>query len=320
MLRNREYRPEGRRRPSELNDATAKLRFYEHSASFDAPSWEQPTPRFETRKSASKWRKRFVTSLGQRSDSKPIAERLEDCGKGHQCHSGTCPSCLRLLRRWLILEGEALFAARPSKKAELAFFTLIPPFTRVAEGELEQLDLVAFKDRIAHTLKRHGLAEHWMLGGIDFSLNSPATDEDGRYWQPHLHAVVLCLRGRNSFRKKAKRIPNSDGSIVKVATVKAIKNLRNAIGYCLKAVFYNRIPYRTDLGAPKIRNLIMKPGRMIELATYLDAQPIQGRMYLRNVRRHGSRLAISCESQSSGSRRETSPKPQTASQRARLAA
>lgn len=319
MLRNRECRSGRHWEQSEPTEARPKPCFYERSEGYDEGAWRQPTCRFETRASASRWRKKFVTALNLSSTTKHIAECLADCGAGHQCHSGACPSCLRLLRRWLILEGEALLAARPSKKAELAFFTYIPPFSRVTEGELAQLDLDALKDRIARTLERRGLAEHPMLGGIDFSLNNTTT-EGVRYWQPHLHAMVLCLRGRSSFRKKAKKIRNDDASIAKVAVVEAVNDLRSVIGYCLKATFDNRIPYYTDLGKPSVRKLILKPNQMIELATYLDTLPIQKRLYLRNVRRRGSRLAVSGQGQSSSCRCETSQKPPKADQRPRLAA
>lgn len=320
MLRNRENISECRQEHSETPNVLRRSRFFERREGYDDPSWQQPTGRFETRASASRWRKKFVTALTLSSATKHVGERLADCGAGHQCHSGTCPSCLRLLRRWLILEGEALLAARPSEKVEIAFFTLIPPFTRIAEGELAQFNLDAFKDRITHILKRRGLAEHPMLGGIDFSLNNTAAEKGDRYWQPHLHAMVLCLRGRSSFRKKAKKIPNHDASIVKVAVVETVKDLRSLIGYCLKATFDNRIPYYTDLGKPSVRKLVLKPNQMIELATYLDTLPIQGRLYLRNVRRRGSRLVTTSECKSSGRRRDSSQNPPKDDQRARLAA
>lgn len=293
MLRNREHPSERRRRRSEATDASPNLRFYERCKGYDEASWRQPTRRFETRESASIWRKRLVSHLAGTAITGDIAERLADCSKGNQCHSGACQSCLRLLRRWLILEGEALATSNKTSKAELAFFTLIPPFSRVPENDLGQLDLDGFKDRIAHVLERYGPSEHWMFGGIDLSLNVTDAEDSHRYWQPHLHAVVFCPGGRQSFRRRIKRIPNDDASIAKVATVKAVKDLRNVIGYCLKGVFQHRVPYLSELGQPKFRKLIIKPREMTELAAYLNALPIQNRLFLNGVRRRGSRLITS---------------------------
>lgn len=292
MLRSREY-PSERLRRSEDEHAPQKPAFYERPDSYGRESWRRPTPKFEVRAAASKWRKRISTALATNPVVQHVAERLSDCGKGRQCHSGACPSCLRLLRRWLILEGERLVgSANGQAQTEIAFLTLILPFTRVPEGRLSKVDVSLLKDRIAHILDRLGLGDCWLFGGVDFSLNGPDPADSKWYWQPHLHAMVLCPRGLRSFRTKIKKLPNGDPSIPKVAVVEAVKDLRHVIGYCMKAVFQRRIPYIDEFGRTKFRKLIIKPRDMAELACFLDSAPIPDRLFLKNVRRRGSRLIV----------------------------
>lgn len=295
MLVDREYSSERLRR-SELEQASGDPSFYDRPVGYDIHSWQRVTPGFETRSTASKRRKKLLVTLRADGSTREVAECLGECGGDFQCKSGICPSCLRRMRRWFMLEGEKRIEQIRSDGGEIAFFTLIVPHSRVSEGALASLDLNAFKDRVSHVLDRLGLGDCWTIGGIDFSLNGPDLETGLLYWQPHLHAVVHCPDGIRSLRRKSKKLVNSARSIAKPTTVKTVRpgtDVRTLLGYCMKSYFQRRIPFIDTFGKRRARKLGLKARSIPEIARYLDSLPIQGRLYLKNVHRRGSQLVLS---------------------------
>jgi hypothetical protein len=149
------------------------------------PGSESPPDGFETQAQAmERCAYRIHVLLGGNRQQKLLAGKLRRCRKGNRCESGACNVCTRLFRLRLLRQLQPILDSRPHWTRA----SVVPADLLFVEGELVNVDLNAFREKISKRLERWSLRNRIVIAGIDISLNTEDNVKLG--WQLHLYMLI----------------------------------------------------------------------------------------------------------------------------------
>ena len=106
--------------------------------------------------------------LGGNKQQQRLAAKLQRCRKGNRCKSGACDVCTRLFRLRLLRQLQPILDSR----LHWTRASVVPADLLFVEGELVNVDLNAFRQKISKRLERWSLRNRIVIAGIDISLNT----------------------------------------------------------------------------------------------------------------------------------------------------
>ncbi len=215
---------------------------------------------------------------------------LRRCRPHRRCGSPACPQCAKAEQALLASLTEK-FTADQTEGFKIGFATIVPLNSSVPKGLLCEFDLANFRRRV-----RDGLAKTSALcavGAVDVTLNEHSDDVFDAYWSPHAHVIVATddIDGfANGLRAAFPWSTNTPRPVV----VKAWDGDPRVFSYLFKADFARRISIeQTERFDPRTGKTRLCRGttyarlrvcERIELALFLDAMGLGGRLILRNAR------------------------------------
>jgi len=172
----------------------------------------------------------------------------------------------------------------------IAFVTIVPPNSSVPKGSLHEFSLFNFKRRVRDGLAKTGAL--WAVGNIDFSLNEHRQNLYPPQWSPHVHLIVGA-KEIDKFRGDLRAVfPRSDQA-PRPVMVKPWDGDTDAFSYIFKPNFKRRISIESERFNRRTMNTRLcrattydrlRVCESIELALFLDASGLGGRLSFRNLR------------------------------------
>jgi len=185
------------------------------------PLWDNCTSSATAEKQRQSLCKRLRRFRYLRDGAAEVEASLAHCQPPNgNCRSAACILCGRAFQRFVVRQGNSLFAS--AGKENLYLLTVVPEAAQAQIGALGSHDLSAVTSGFASAMK--SVDDVRFLAGWDISLNDERQRGNGKFWQPHLHAVVetshqKALKGALSKQFASERIhrpvqfqPNFDGS------------------------------------------------------------------------------------------------------------
>ncbi len=228
-------------------------------------------------------------------EARALPARLRSCRPYHRCHSPACQECGPVERLLMALVVEE-FVGDHENECFITFVTIIPRNSSVPKGSLHEFSLLNFKRRV-----RDGLAKTsalWAVGSVDFTLNEHQDDLYASHWSPHVHLIVGAANINKLTRDLRAAFPRCEQA-PRPVMVNEWDGIANAFSYIFKPSifkpsFNRRISIeQTERFNPKtMRTRLcrattydrLRVSECIELALFLDAMGLGGRLSFRNVR------------------------------------
>jgi len=173
----------------------------------------------------------------------------------------------------------------------IAFVTIIPRNSFVRKGALHAFNLANFKRRVRDGFSKPSAL--WAVGSVDFSLNERQYGARELNWLPHVHLIVATYDIDELARDLRAAFPRSDHA-PRPVMVKEWDGDARVFEYIFKANFSRRISIektqRFNKKTGKNRACRgttygrLRVSERIELALYLDAVGLDGRLLFRNAR------------------------------------
>ena len=213
-----------------------------------------------------------------------LGDRLATCGRRHPCGSPACKRCMREFRR--AFTGIALPPARQLVALGMmaVFVTIVWDDPALRNPSLRGLDLDRVKQRLRMTLRRIGLGQVPMIGGIDFDWS-----EEWRVWEPHAHAVAFIYDESDLDPLYGSFRPSND--VPRPVVVQEVRELHAALAYCWK-FSPRRKTGRRQAGNGLRRKRGLKVARLREALLWLDVRDPMGFIFLQGIRRVGQSLYL----------------------------
>jgi hypothetical protein len=258
---------------------------------------------------------RYAKAGRNRDESLKLADRLEmsglrsvaacaltlglrRCRREHRCFSQACPQCAKA-EQALLASATGKFTSDQADETNIVFATIIPPNSSVPMGSLQEFDLANFKRRV-----RDGLAKTsaiWAAGAVDLTLNEHRDDVFEAHWSPHAHLITATDDINDLVHGLRASFPRSDKA-PRPVVVKEWDGDFRAFSYVFKPHFARRISIaratrfnpRTN-GTRSCRATTydrLRVSERIELALFLDAIGLGGRLLFRNVRLYGTAKSV----------------------------
>lgn len=247
-------------------------------------------PGFETGHEADERRGKIVPILPKAGlFTGNLRIRLDECSPGDRCASAACPGCLRRMRRVLVGSGMALLDELHWEPG-MGIIACVVPGTQFKAGTLENFDIERESERIRTRFARSSLADQPIFGGWDFSFNEHSEGEWAPFWQPHLYVLMPAVTDIKEAKPVLKDTFAMADTVPRPVRIQALEEPLAAITYSYKAFFQRRITYVADNGRLNTSDRPLRPNQERELRLFLDHIGFTGRLFLRNIRRRGSRL------------------------------
>ncbi len=223
-------------------------------------------------------------------NARALVAKLPGCCPDHRCHSPACHQCGKV-ERLLMASVVEEFVGDHEDKCFITFVTIIPRNSSVPKGSLHEFSLLNFKRRV-----RDGLAKTsalWAVGSVDFTLNEHQDNLYASHWSPHVHLIVRAEDIDKLTSDPRAAFPRSEEA-PRPVMVKEWDGNANAFSYIFKPSFNRRISIeKIERFNPKTMKTRfcrgttydrLRVSECIELALFLDAMGLGGRLSFRKVR------------------------------------
>jgi len=242
--------------------------------------------KFEKRRFARDLHAALAARLLRAKSTVPTLNEFVECSDDQPCGLEACPMCVRRFRRALMREAHRL----GFDKQAWTSASIFPGDWKAAEGDLANIDLGGFANQATEWMEAFD-ASHLLIGGIDVVY---VANEGGPWpdlWQLHVH---LMIQGHVDARmvaalRSAFPAPGNGRNIVTREIVPT--PFHNALTACYKSRFSRRL-FSFERGegpfaAPRRqhRDTALPLKQQLELAEWLLALPVGGRLVLRNLHR-----------------------------------
>jgi hypothetical protein len=217
-----------------------------------------------------------------------VAERLEACSRGNPCLSGACPECGRFFQRAWVRKSRAVIRSMSVLDAELIAISLVPPKSRVPQGQLQRFDAVNMQRRVKYRFDGADIGV--AIGGIDFSFNEDRNGSYSPFWCPHAY-IITATNNRKVLASKL----TDFGITIEIPRPKKITKFNNIAlrrSYSMKMHFHRRIGYddqrkQEDESIRYFRNSSrdrLRAVERIELFIFLDQIGFAARAIFRGIK------------------------------------
>jgi hypothetical protein len=208
------------------------------------------------------------------------------CTQDTPCDPAACLWDMRGFRRWWVDAGITLLDQRPGP---LCVASLVHHSLSRCPGKLSTFDLGKAKRQLARHVDRARLGALVAVGGFDFSYNQFANSLIS-YWQPHAYVIFQAAEPETIKQALSPFYPTTP-DIPRPVRTRKVNDLMQALSYAMKAVFSRRSSYADHQGRPNTRNFDLALEAERELLSYLDQLKPVDRLFLKNVRRQGTKLS-----------------------------
>ena len=255
--------------------------------------WAYPTPKpefdvarldvnFETVDKAKAERGLRVQHLRRAGsiEHRRLADTLQSCAPRARCCSAACPICCRRLRRWFVGSVLETLGDIPDPIA----VTLIPGDQAVPAARLEDISPGRLKDMLRQQLRRAGVGDQIVAGGIDGDY-----DEAYGLWQPHFH-LIAPASARPLFKALRRRFYAKSDRVYRPMLPQQLKNPAKQISYCVKSFWPQMVRYFDNAGKKRRDPRRLDEPLHVEWLMWRSRIPMVDLVFLHGVRRYGCEL------------------------------
>ena len=234
----------------------------------------------------------------QADKARALAASVGRCRRGRRCLSPACPQCAQAAQA-LLASIAKKFVREHDDECFIAFVTVIPRNSLVRKGALHAFNLANFKRRVRDGFVKPSAL--WAIGSVDFTLNERQYGSRELNWLPHVHLIVATYNIDVLARDLRAAFPRSDHA-PRPVMVKEWDGDARVFEYIFKANFSRRISIektqRFNKKTGKNRACRgttygrLRVSERIELALYLDAVGLDGRLLFRNARLYRTEKSV----------------------------
>jgi hypothetical protein len=167
--------------------------------------------------------------------------------------------------------------------------TIVPSGFERSRGKLHTFEVRKFKDAMRKRIERCGVGAEKIIGVVEVSLcidsKSPAV------WVPHLHMAIATKQDDRVRKALKKGFPKGHG-VYKPVMVKPIHDLTGWLSYMVKPYTEARVGFKGEDGRARTKDRALDRDAQLEALVFSHRVTPESRIFLRNVRRAGSRFVI----------------------------